>query len=473
MKAKNQWQQHWLLEAVRLKESQWGPIEDAVEVRRVIAAGGSFAERLCMRAQLLAQRAGWVELQQSMVRALRLSLIALSVLFVFIGTGVAIGALATQDGRVNVLIALVALLGIPTVSLLLWGMSFFIVNGSAPTPRSGFGVSHIWLWLSQRLVKGSDQSLLLNALFSFSSRQHLLRWVFSGVNHWLWILALLSATGTILVLLAAKRYSFNWETTLLSADSFVTLVQSLGVLPSFFGFLTPTEAIIRQSDGLQLLPASAQVQWSSWLVGCLIVYGVLPRLLALMLSLVMLRLRQRYLIVNSQQLGLIELRQRLIPFSESVGVDAEAGVDQLPETEILPARPAKNVSTVVIGIELSPDQPFWPPFTNHAALPLWQDAGLVDSREQRAELLTLLMQGNFEHVILCVDAQQTPDRGVIAWLVELASYGKYCTIYLMNTPQQQQKLKKTELVESWLSRLAKAGFTSVYTDFEHLLIELD
>lgn len=472
MKEKTQWQQHWLLEAVRLKESQWGPIEDAVEVRRVIAAGGSFTERLLMRAQLLAQRASWISLQQSMVRALRLSLITLSVLFFFIGIGVAVGALATHDGRVNVLIALVALLGIPTVSLLLWGMSFFIASDGASTDRSSFGVSHIWLWLSQRMVKGPDQNLLLNALFGFSSRQHLLRWVLSAVNHWLWVLALLSATVTVLALLAAKRYSFNWETTLLSADSFVTLVQSLGVLPGFFGFLTPTETIIRQSDGLQLLPASAQVQWSSWLVGCLIVYGVLPRVLVLVISLFMLRLRKRNLTVNSQQSGLIELRQRLIPFSESVGIDAEAGVDQVPEVEILPARPEKKVSTVVVGIELSADQP-WPPFTNHSSLPLWQDAGLVDSREQRAELLTLLMQGGFEHVILCVDAQQTPDRGVIAWLVELASYGKYCTIYLMNASQQQQKLKKTELVESWLSRLAKAGFTSVYTDFEHLLIELD
>ena len=47
---------YWLLEAVRLKESQWGPIEDAVEVRRTIAAGGSLEQRLLMRAQLLSQR---------------------------------------------------------------------------------------------------------------------------------------------------------------------------------------------------------------------------------------------------------------------------------------------------------------------------------------------------------------------------------------------------------------------------------
>lgn len=472
MKPKNPWQQHWLLETVRLKESQWGPIEDTAEVRRVIAAGGTFEERLLMRAQLLGQKAGWTERQQIMTRAFRLSLIALSVLFVFIGIGVAVGALATQDGRVNVLIALGALLGIPTVSLLLWGMSFVVGNGNS-TNTSGFGVSHIWLWLSQRLVKGPDQSLLLNALFSFSSRHGLLRWVFSAVNHWLWVLALLSATGTVLVLLAAKRYRFNWETTLLSADSFVNLVQSLGALPSFFGFMIPSETLILQSDGLQLLPASAQVQWSSWLVGCLIVYGILPRLLALGVSLIILGLRNRTLMVNSQQLGLIELRQRLLPFSESVGVDAKAGIDQVPTAKTLPKRPSQNVRTVVVGIELPLEQP-WPPLVNGASLPpLWQDAGLVDSRDQRAELLALLTQGDFAHVVLCVDAQQTPDRGVVAWLAELASYAKYCTIYLINAPDEAPELKKTDLLESWLYRLDKAGFKSIYTDFAQLLIELD
>ena len=58
MKEHNDWQSYWLLEAVRLKESQWGPIEDSVEVRRVIAIGGGFEDRLLLRSMLLAQRSG-------------------------------------------------------------------------------------------------------------------------------------------------------------------------------------------------------------------------------------------------------------------------------------------------------------------------------------------------------------------------------------------------------------------------------
>lgn len=466
MQTQVDWQQHWLLEAVRLKESQWGPIEDAVEVRRVIAAGGGFDERLLLRAQLLGQRAGWLLLQQRILRALRLSLIALSVLFMAIGVGVAVGALATLDGRVNVLMALVALLAVPTLSLLLWLLSFFL-KGSGD--NNGFGWSQLWLWLSQRIVKGPDQGLLFNALFSFGSRQRLLRWGFSAVNHWLWLLALVFATFTVLALLAAKRYSFNWETTLLSADSFVLLVQTLGVLPSYLGFSVPTEAVIRQSDGLQLLPAAAQVQWSSWLVGCLIVYGVFPRLLALAFSLFLFKQRQHRLHVDHNQLGLIELRHRLQPQAEPVGIDAVAGVDQVPEAHVLDQRPSISATTVVIGVELPTDH-VWPP----VALPsTWQDAGLIDSRKQRAELLEQLSQRQFEHVVLCVNSAQTPDRGVVAWLAELATYGKYCTVYLMNANKEElQSLSNTDLLDAWFARLRKAGFKAVYTDFNQLLTEL-
>lgn len=463
---KKRWKQHWLLEAVRLKESQWGPIEDAVEVRRIVAQGGSFQDRLLSRAYLLAQRSGWVTLQQHMTRIGYLISLVFSFVFILLGVGTATSALASTSGSVNVLLAIVTLLAIPSLSLFIWcaSLAFF----SQKKQASAWGLGQVWLGLGRRIAKGPDQTLLLNALLGFSRRQRLLQWVLATLNHWLWLLALLSATVSVLVLLAAKRYSFNWETTLLSADSFVMLVRTLGVVPSFLGFVTPNEAIIRQSDGLQLLPAIAQVQWSSWLVGCLVVYGILPRLIALGISLLFLRTRLRQLAVDTDLIGLVELRSRLMPQIEYVGIDAAAGADQVPEAEVLLARPAVTASTILIGVELAPDQP-WPPVMVPES---WLDAGLVDSREQRHELLVQLSQQTIEHLVLCVDAEQTPDRGVIAWLAELASYGKYCTVYLLNTQTDALQLRQTDRLQAWLDRLHKAGFSAIYTDFERLVFEL-
>src|SRR5690606_18670329 len=47
---------HWLAETIRLRESLWGPLEDGSETRRARAAGGTFADRLLYRAQLLGGR---------------------------------------------------------------------------------------------------------------------------------------------------------------------------------------------------------------------------------------------------------------------------------------------------------------------------------------------------------------------------------------------------------------------------------
>lgn len=451
----------WLLEAVRLKESQWGPIEDAVEVRRVIAAGGSLEQRLLQRAYWLSERQGWLSTQQAMWRFMRWSLWGVLAVFIVLGGGAAVGALTTTDGRVNVLWAGLTLLALPSLSFIAWLFALLLPWNTEKT--TGLGVSQLWLWLSRRLIKGPDQSVLLNAFLSFLIKQRLWRWAMSLINHAAWLMGLSAMVVTLLVLLAAKRYSFNWETTLLGPESFVLIVQSLGWLPSLLGFSTPSAEMIRLSDGLQAVPTEVQVQWSSWLVGCVLVYGVLPRLCALALSGWMFRQRFNQVSVEVDQVGLIELRQRLMPTSEYVGVDAKQGLDQVPVASVSKHLAPIGVSTLVIGIELDPEQK-WPP----EQLPTdWNDAGLIDSREQRAVLLAQLTAQHYVHLVLCVDAAQTPDRGVIAWLAELASYSLYTSVCLLNVE------RATERLPAWRSRLHVAGFENVYTDMNTLFFELN
>lgn len=451
---------YWLLEAVRLKESQWGPIEDAVEVRRVIAAGGSLEDRMLLRAQLLSEREQWPQKQQHLWRFMRWSLWFVFALFMVLGAGAAFGAFNAVDGRVNVLWAMVTLLALPTFSLVVWLVALLFSTRSEQ--RAGIGVSQLWLWLSQRIVKGPDQALLFNAYLNVLTKQRLAQWLLSVINHTAWVLGLLTMLSTVLVLLAAKRYSFNWETTLLSADSFVLVVQALGWLPSWLGFSTPSPEMIRLSDGLQVVPSAVQVQWSSWLVGCVVAYGVLPRLVALGVCYGYLSKNLRQVRVHTDQVGLIELRPRLLPVAEYVGVDAVAGADQVALAPEPIQRPALTAKTQVIGIELPSDQP-WPPFELPSG---WEDAGLVDSREQRAQLLTQLTHHHYAHVVLCVDAAQTPDRGVMAWLAELASYSDFASVYLINANQGPDRL------DAWRTRLQKADFESVYTDINTLFFEL-
>src|SRR5690606_4828228 len=111
---------------------------------------------------------------------------------------------------------------------------------------------------------------------------------------------------TMLAMLSGVRYTFNWETTLLSPDTFVWLARLLGWLPAKLGFPVPSDDIIRASDGLQVLPAYAQAAWSGWLIGCVIVYGLLPRLIALAVSIYIGRRRLSTLTIDSSLPGYAE-----------------------------------------------------------------------------------------------------------------------------------------------------------------------
>ena len=118
------------------------------------------------------------------------------------------------------------------------------------------------------------------------------------------------------------------------------------------------------SDGVQTLPAAAQVQWSLWLIGVVVVYGVLPRLAAALLCLVVLRRRLAGLRIDPALPGHAALRDRLEPAVVSTGLDP---VDPLHEPRLsAPAPAGLDGRPVLLALELPTDLP-WPPATTPPA----------------------------------------------------------------------------------------------------------
>src|SRR5690606_13096138 len=186
------------------------------------------------------------QLIQQWLQGSRLALTALCLVAVLAGAGAALGALGDGSRPVNLLLALVALLGLNSLSFLFWLLSFAV-----GTPSGGTWLGESWLWLTRKLARGPDAALLPRALMELLNRGKALRWLLGGVSHALWSIALGSLLLTMLGILSARRYSFNWETTLLSPDAFVAITTTLGWLPAQLGFAMPSAAIIRASDGLQ------------------------------------------------------------------------------------------------------------------------------------------------------------------------------------------------------------------------------
>ncbi|MBO9357068.1 DUF2868 domain-containing protein [Bordetella petrii] len=439
------WQAHWLAETIRLREEHWGPLEDADAVRQARAGPDVLEDRILLRARLLARREGLDSLVARWRQGAVLSLAILLLLAVVAGAASAAGALGDGTRPVNVLWAVGALLGVHALTFLLWLASFLLRPGAAT------GLGRLWLWATRKLARGPDAALVPQALMNLLARAGALRWLFGAISHALWLAGLAAALATLLILLSTASYRFVWATTLLQPDAFVFLTRALGWLPAQLGFATPADAVVRASDNQQLLPAAAQAQWSVWLIGVVAVYGVLPRLLAGALCLVRAGRARRRLRIDTALPGYAALRDRLLPPVQSTGIDRPA--DPLHQPQVGPGRLADLADQpVLVGLELPADLP-WPPAGMPAAV---QDAGNLDSREQRNRLLDALARAGARRLLIACDARQTPDRGTLNLIAALAEKAGQTRVWLATAGTAPAAGEPARL-DAWRERLAAAG----------------
>ncbi|SSW71676.1 DUF2868 domain-containing protein [Achromobacter agilis] len=435
---------HWLAELVRLREAHWGPLEDADAVRRARQLDADLPARILARAGLLAQRERLAPLVDAWRRSAMGILVALFALAALSGAAAALGALGDGSRPVNVLWALGALLGLHALTFLLWLCSF-LFRASAAT-----GLGRLWLWATRKLARGPDGALVPQAFLNLLARAGALRGLFGAISHLLWLTALCAALATLLAVLSTASYRFIWATTLLAPDTFVALTRAIGWLPAHLGFPMPDAAMVRASDGTQALSADAQVQWSVWLIGVLVVYGILPRLLAGTLCAASTLRALRGLRVDPALPGFSALRDRLEPPALSTGIDRP--VDPLHEPRVRAAPPAGlDGRPVVLGLELPADLE-WPPSDVPEAV---QQAGNLDTREERNRVLDALAQAAATRLLIACDARQTPDRGTLSLIAELAAHAAQTRVWLI--PPRASADAAATRAPLWRERLLALG----------------
>jgi hypothetical protein len=411
----------WLCEALRLREEHAGPLEDSEANRHAQRLGGDLPVRIEARALWLAKRDGLLQAQQHWLQGARLAMGLLMLLAVLSGAGLALSALGDGQRPVNVFWALASLLGLNL--LLLGGWLLSLLLGGKPVGALG----RVWLWLSEKLARDARAAQLAPALLLLLQRHGLHRWLIGLWVHGLWLLALLSALLFTLALLATRRYGFIWETTLLSSDTFVSLTHALGAAPALLGFSQPSAELIRASGDSALNLEAARHAWASWLLGVLLVFGLLPRMLLGLLCLWRWRTGQARLQLDLSLPGYSELRERLQPSSERIGV-CDAAPAQLYQPHAGHCVESSQ-GAVLVAIELDPQRQ-WPP-----ALPGGvSDAGILDSREQRKRLLDQLNRFPPARLLIACDPRRSPDRGSLALLGELARSAAATRIWLLPPP---------------------------------------
>lgn len=438
-------------EAVRELESR-GPLDDAQALRAALAAAPGREAQVAERAWLLGER---LELPERLRRAraaapfVLLGLAALIALAGFLLAGQVVGA---TDRRINVMAALAALLGVHAFTLALW-LLLLLWPGSG----AGSTLGRLWLELTARLTlgRGAEPAALLRALLALLERARLLPWVLGFASHAVWALSFAAVLAALVFALMFRSYTLSWETTILDPQSFVAAVRALGVAPAWLGFPVPDAATVLAP----VADAAGQRRWALWLVGCVLVYGLLPRLLCALWCAAVWRLRRARLAPDHDAPYYRKLFARLDALAPPVVVDAEA---RAQDWQLAQASYAGQISDTfaVLGFELPPEVP-WPPgpLPPGPSTVLKVDGGAGERRDALDTLARLRPRA----LVLACHAGSSPDRGTERFLRELLPTCGQCHLWLTAAaePAPAQCAR-------WQSWLAASGLQEVgcFADWE-------
>ena len=317
----------------------------------------------------------------------------LTLLCLVMGFGSGLGLL-NQSG-LNFFIVLASVLGLNTVMFGVWVVMLLL-------PK------HKQTWFSPSWwIRGKDPvSQAILRLYLEAWQQPKARWAAGKISHRFWLATLGGMLIAMLLLLVVRQYTFNWESTLLSDNSFIRVVQGLAWLPELLGFPVPdTQAIL--NSRLHNHMASAR-QWSGLLIGSMVVYGMVPRALAWAYCYWQTRDAAQPLPLDKPYY------QHLIQQWQTRVIDADT------QTETV---------TIVPKISLSDDGQKWAvmlerPWAEvhwyrHVLGQDWLDKGIADSRDAVAQLLEQLQQHRVQ-LLIGVPAQTVPDRGILRQISRLA-----------------------------------------------------
>ena len=409
-------------EAIRRLEAG-GPLEDGQAMRAGLAAEGGPMAQVAARAGVLGERLGLQARLRHAAAAAPWVLLGLAAAVVLAGLALAGAVIDGQDRRINVMAALVALLGLHALTFVLWLLAL-LWPGAAGL---GAVVGRLWIALTARLTlgRGAEGAALLQGGLQLLERARLLPWVLGLASHTVWALSFVAALAALLFALAFRQYTLGWETTILAPEVFARWIAALGVLPGWLGFPVPGAAELRAAPG-SALPAAANGVLAWWLVGCVVVYGLLPRVLAALACLLLWRWRRGRLQPDAQAPYYRKLFARFDALAPALVVDPDThGADwHLARTSLAGQT---QPTLAVVGFELPPELP-WPP------QPLPRAASLVrridGSAAERQELLQALMHVRPRVLLLACHAASSPDRGTERLLREALPLCGECRLWL-------------------------------------------
>ena len=453
-------------------------------------AGGDLERRIITRAKSLGITPSLESALHQVRSAMTLVTLTGLVLAVVAGAGVARAALASpRDEPVNFFWALGAVLGVQTLTLMVWFALMLFGRHGAAHGVSVASLGGLFMRLAQfitsRMHKGPRHAAAVAAVASTFVNNRVGKWTLSAISHGVWLAFNVGCLSLMILLLSSRTYTFTWETTILSPNQYVPLTRAISALPDAVGFLTPTREQIAQSERTgesissqspQLM--SARQEWSSLLIGALVMYGFAPRLLLLALCLGQRRHALARYRLDTSRPEFIRLMPRLMPVAESIGVtDVDDGVPPPAKPLLAAASTTRPIGPpAILGFELPQRSGMksWPPALHQVR---WLDLEMVDSRDDQRRVLTRLSHSPEEPsavVVVCA-LTTTPDRGVGNFLREVQGVLSRPIVLALTAGHALRQRTEANHVQSriqdWRRLAAEAGVPAhqvVDIDLDHL-----
>ncbi len=380
----------------------------------------NFEELLWLRAKCLVEQHNLCLL---LTRAARLSRHAgafISLVAAFLGALGSIYAI-TDSQTINIYWLLLVLLGFNFISMLLWlaGIGLHIEGLT-----SGM-LTRLTNWLAERLKNKSRISDTGNNNISLQADRAWLdgnfsgaigKWHLSKMTHQLWLVYLFTGLVFLVLLLMFRQYDFVWGTTLLSDNVFIKMTDILSMPLQLLGFTTPSPELVLdartgslQSATVKTFTVEQRYHWAQFLLGSLLCFGIVPRLLLWSWSTIMLRRARNLFTLDYYLPYYINLRQRLMPLaSHSEIVDADTSPPATSETQLkTPVPHALPAETQWVAVELS-DNMSWP----LTSINITYDLGQVTNRDSLKHILQHLQGRKHAPLAVAVSSARAPDRGI-------------------------------------------------------------
>ncbi len=417
-----------LAESVRaLEHDGAAPIIEPDAEQSAIAGGGDFEQRIVRRAGGLSLAGEMRAALHHVDRATFTIVALLVVLALAAGAGAGRALLDVErETPVNFFRLLGGLVGVQTVLLVVWFMVMLLKPTALATGSLGALAISVARWLAARLNKGPAHVAAIEANGIVMTRSPIGRWTLGVISHGAWAAFNVGSLLLVIIMLSTGHYLFTWETTILSAETYAPLTETIALGPQAVGFSTPSTQQIAEARwpiADRAAAEQAQSAWSGLLIGSIVVYGLAPRLLLLGLCLERRRRAKARWRLDTSRPGYMRLQSKLMPQTTSLGiVDADRQQDRSHATAAAAATPTSAARDVgppaILGLEIDETQSTWPPQIEGVT---WQDLGLVDDGADRRRVLDQLSQSATPpKIVVIVSAlTTTPDRGIGAFLQQV------------------------------------------------------